>query len=69
MIARYVGTRHRWATGLKVKVVAVHRGEEILRKVSEIRPGDLVEFAPWIEEESRFSWVTSDAHPDELVIL
>lgn len=68
----YRGDRHPWARGLRVRVVAVHRGEELLRsdeEVGELQPDDVVEFTPWMEEAARFSWVSSDAYPLELVPL
>jgi hypothetical protein len=61
---RYVGTAHRWAQGLRVRVVAVHRGEEIIVEDALLdgpRPGDMVEFEPWSEDQQRYSWVQSDA--------
>lgn len=71
--ATYTGTAHRWMTGLLVKIVAVHRGEDFmvdndddLARVGGIRPTDMVEVAPWLAKEKRFSWVTSDATPAEI---
>ncbi len=75
----YTGTAHRWATGQEVLVVAVIRGGDddgqVLRndaEIGELRPDDVVEFAPIIRERDgteRPSWVTSDAAPEELVPL
>ena len=54
MVMRYVGEDHAFMKGLKVKLVApIDRG--------------LWDVAPWIEEEGRFSWVTSDARREDLV--
>lgn len=51
----YTGTTHRWATGLKVRIVAKLEG-------------GLVEFAPYIFEngKERLSWATSDARRNDL---
>lgn len=72
----YTGDTHPWAKGKKVVIRFVHRGGpddgQILESdelIGELRPGDVVEFAPVITEPdgtTRVSWVTSDATPDEL---
>jgi hypothetical protein len=69
---RYTGTSHRGVTGHRVKVVAVHRGEQILKEdeaIGALRPTDTIEFRPWMEREQRFSWVGYDASPAELADL
>ena len=69
---RYTGTSHRGLTGERVKIVAVHRGEQILDEdaaIGALRPTDTIEFRPWMEREQRFSWVGYDATPDELADL
>ncbi len=53
MIMRYAGDGHPGLKGHKIRVVG------------RIRKG-WWEFAPWIERERRFSWVTSDAKESEL---
>lgn len=72
---RYIGTYHRWATGQKILILAVHRGGDdgqILQddaEVGELRPDDVIEWAPFVRERDgtlRPSFVTSDATPDEL---
>lgn len=71
-IKRYTHGPHAWAVGLKVQIVAVHRDDRILRddeEIGELRPDDLIEFRPWMETEGRWSFVTSDAAPDELADL
>ena len=35
--------------------------------VGDVQPDDILEFEPWIEKEGRFSWVTSDAFPGEVL--
>jgi hypothetical protein len=52
-VARYVGDLHPGLRGRKVRVVG------------PIRCG-WWEIAPWIEQEGRWSWVTSDARPEDL---
>lgn len=76
---RYVGRAHPWAAGLRVKIVSVLRGPgenpELLREdrdIGALRADDVVEFVPLVEEEGqapRWSWVSSDARPDELAAL
>ena len=69
---RYTGISHRGLTGERVKIVAVHRGEQILDEDDEIGallPTDTVEIRPWLDEKDRFSWVSYDASPDELADL
>jgi hypothetical protein len=69
---RYTGTSHRGLTGERVKIVAVHRGEQILdddAAIGALRPTDTVEVRPWLDEKDRFSWVSYDAKPDELADL
>lgn len=70
---RYVGTTHPWAKGLRVRVIAIHRGgdegwviDDDARLDGGLLPGDVVEFQPWVREEGRFSWVTGDAAPEDL---
>lgn len=72
----YTGDAHFWAKGQPVLIHAVHRGDPddgaILtddRLIGELRPDDVVEFAPLTTEKDgnvRASWVTSDARPDAL---
>jgi hypothetical protein len=65
----YVGDAHSWAKGLLVRVVAVHRGDDVLAedaRIGAIEPDDTIEFQPWIQEDQRFSAFTSDARPWEL---
>ncbi len=66
---RYARGEHRWALGLKVQIVSVHRDDGILTddtEIGELLPDDLIEFRPWMETEGRWSFVTSDASIDEL---
>ncbi|HMS15943.1 MAG TPA: hypothetical protein PKA37_03810 [Planctomycetota bacterium] len=65
-VYRYHHGPHAWAIGQKVLIVAAYRGEEIVRPDQAILPTDQLEFRPWIEEENRWSWVTSDATLDQL---
>lgn len=72
----YTGDTHPWAKGKPILIRSVHRGHpddgQILEDdelIGELRPDDIVEFAPLITEKDgsvRASWVTSDARPDEL---
>ena len=67
----YVGTAHKWATGLRIQVVAILRDGEALyddRAIGEIRATDTIEFAPEIVENGtrRWSWVLSDATINEV---
>ena len=56
MVMRYVGEDHKFMTGLKVKLIApIGRG--------------LWDVAPWIESDQRFSWVTSDARREDLILF
>lgn len=72
----YQGRTHSWASGKPVLIRAVHRGGDdgkVLEddeQIGELRPDDIVEFAPLVREpdgSERPSWVTSDARPEELV--
>jgi hypothetical protein len=56
MTMRYVGDLHPGLRGCKVRVVG------------PIRRG-WWEITPWIEQEGRWSWVTSDARPEDLAPL
>jgi len=60
MVMRYVGDDHTFMKGLKVKLVAPIVGDRG-------RSTGFWDVAPWIEEEGRFSWVTSDARREDLV--
>jgi len=51
-VMRYVGKTHPGITSHIVK---------ILRKIDE----EWWEFAPWIEEKGRYSWITSDGRAEE----
>jgi len=62
MVARYTGTDHSFMTGLKVKLIAPILDDNE-------RPTGLWDVAPWIEQDQRFSWVTSDARREDLVPL
>lgn len=70
----YTGTAHRWMNGLKVRVVKVIRNEDgpvfdndpDLARAGGLRADDIVEVQPWVKEEGRFSWATSDASASEL---
>lgn len=42
------------------------RDDLSLAQAGGITAADRVEVQPWIEEENRFSFVTSDARPDDL---
>ncbi|MCC6158880.1 MAG: DUF5049 domain-containing protein [Deltaproteobacteria bacterium] len=55
-VMRYVGAAHPALTGLTVRVVG---------RIGRRR----WEFAPWVAEERRYSWITSDAREDELAPL
>ena len=72
-LQRYIGTGHPWAKGLTVVVVAVHRDDQILENdadVGSIRPSDMLEFAPFVQDDKggeRLSFATSDARPGDLV--
>ena len=63
----YVGTTHPWAKDLRIEIVNILRGDQVLSDDSEIgnlRADDLIAFAPEIVEKDgtrRFSWATSDA--------
>lgn len=69
--ATYTGTYHTWATNSRVKVKAIIRGEELYLTTNEeleaaggIKPGDRVEFQPYIQAQNGEmvpSFVTSDA--------
>lgn len=55
-VVRYVGEVHPGLRGCKVRVLG------------PIRRG-WWEITPWIEREGRWSWVTSDARPEDLAPL
>jgi hypothetical protein len=62
MVMRYVGDDHAFMKGLKVKLIAPILDD------NEKSTG-LWDVAPWIEQDQRFSWVTSDALAEDLVPL
>ena len=62
MVAQYTGTDHSFMTGLKVKLIAPILDDNE-------HPTGLWDVAPWIEQDQRFSWVTSDARREDLVPL
>ena len=62
MVARYTGADHSFMTGLKVKLIAPILDDNE-------RPTGLWDVAPWVEQDQRFSWVTSDARREDLVPL
>jgi hypothetical protein len=69
--ATYIGTAHTWAKGLRVKILSVLRGDQVLyddREIKCLRRSDQIEFTPEIIENGvrRFSWVTSDATLSDL---
>ncbi len=55
-VLRYVGEVHPGLRGCRVRVLG------------PIRRG-WFEITPWIEQEGRWSWVTSDARPEDLAPL
>ena len=63
----YIGTAHPWARGLRVEIVNILRGDQVLSddgEIGNLRADDLIAFAPEIVEKDgtrRFSWATSDA--------
>jgi hypothetical protein len=61
-VMKYVGDDHAFMKGLKVKVF-----KPILD--DDEKPTGLWDVAPWIEQDQRFSWVTSDARREDLVPL
>ena len=77
----YVGTEHEYLRGTKVRVVAVLRGaaadpeaehdyltdDEEIARVRGVTAADRIEVQPWIAEEGRFSFVTSDPKASDLV--
>ena len=61
-VMKYVGDDHAFMKGLKVKVLhAILDDDE--------QPTGWWDVAPWIEQDGRFSWVTSDARREDLVPL
>ena len=73
--ATYTGTFHRWMNGLRVRVVKVIRDVDAgpifdndadLARAGGLQAGDILEVQPWVKEEGRFSFVTSDASAGEL---
>ena len=61
-VMKYVGDDHAFMKGLKVKVLhAILDDDE--------KPTGLWDVAPWIEQDQRFSWVSSDARREDLVPL
>ena len=75
-IWKYASGHHTGLIGYRAVIVAVHRGSVddkfILTddaSIGTIRPDDIIEFAPIVQEASgreRRSWITSDAKPHEL---
>ena len=68
----YVGTTHPWAKDLRIEIVNILRGDQVLSddgEIGNLRADDLIAFAPEIVEKDgtrRFSWATSDATLAEL---
>lgn len=72
----YIGDEHPYLTGYKVKIIAVLPGgadpdiepdrvpvlttDAEVAQVGGITARDRVEIQPWLEEEGRWSFVTSD---------
>ncbi len=62
---------HLSLEGYRVEIVAVHRGEEILKDdatVGELQDGDWLEITPVVKDDGkeRLSFVTYDALPSHL---
>jgi len=59
---KYVGDDHAFMKGMKVKVLHAILDDDD-------KPTGLWDVAPWIEQDQRFSWVSSDARREDLVPL
>ena len=61
-VMKYVGDDHAFMKGMKVKVLhAILDDDE--------QPTGWWDVAPWIEQDRRFSWVSSDARAEDLAPL
>ena len=58
-VMQYVGDDHRFMKGLKVKVLRAILDDDG-------KPTGWWDVAPWIEQDQRFSWVSSDARAEDL---
>ena len=71
-VTTYDGTEHRYLAGYAVRIVAVLKdGARLtddgdIARAGGVAAGDRVEVQPWMEEESRFSFVTSDPRAVDL---
>ena len=61
-VMKYVGDDHAFMKGLKVKVLHAILDDDD-------KPTGWWDVAPWIEQDRRFSWVSSDARREDLVPL
>lgn len=73
-VTTYKGTEHRYLSGRKVRIVAVTKGaarpggedcayltdDADIARAGGVTADDRVEVQPWIEDEGRFSFATSD---------
>lgn len=70
-VMKYVGDDHAFMKGLKVKVLHAILGDD--EKPTGLSACDAQagwwDVAPWIEQDQRFSWVSSDARREDLVSL
>lgn len=75
----YHGTEHPYLRGLPVQILAVFKpieadanevlilkSDESLAGAGGVAVGDRVEVRPWLEEEGRWSFVTSDPRAEDL---
>ncbi|MFP2963772.1 hypothetical protein NVS55_08110 [Myxococcus stipitatus] len=69
----YVGSEHGYLRGYRVRIVAVLKADgsyvkdhDELARVGGVTADDRIEVQPWLEAESRFSFVTSDPRAVDL---
>ena len=81
----YHGNMHSYMKGCKVRIISVLRrpnnndkaglehayldDDHSIDQVGGVTAHDLIEVQPWIAEEGRYSWVTSDAVAADLEIF
>lgn len=74
-----LGGTHRFLIGKMVKIIALHKqhdndpdqveiftSDQSIRQAGGVKPTDIVVVQPWVPEQGRYSWVTSDVLAHDL---
>lgn len=76
-VVTYCGDQHPLLRGRRCRVVSIHCdfhidpecGPVLQGEGAVAREDDLIEIAPFLEDEGRWSWVTHDANLEDLELL